>query len=486
MGHILAGLEPERVFHYFEEICAIPHSSGHTKQLSDYCKALAQQKGYSFVQDQWNNLIIKKPASVGYEQVPAVILQGHLDMVPEKESYSAHDFTKDPLELFVEDGWIGAKDTTLGGDDGVAVAMMLAILEDDSLEHPALECMFTTDEETGLDGAIYIDMSQCEGKYMINLDSEEEGYLLTGCAGGTGSEILLPVKREKVFGRFCKVTVCGLNGGHSGADIHKEMANANILMGRLLYQLDKEMSFSLCTMVGGNKGNAITRECTATVVVSEADLPKLQLVVDGEVAQWKNEYQTQDPNVKVTVSVEDTQTVMAVEPEQKAKIISLMMTMPYGVQHMSVDVEGFVETSVNPGILELNEESFAVRFSIRSSLVSRRELMVDKLANLARLAGAKYSRIGSYPGWQFRKDSKLRELVCDVYQQLTGKSMVVCAIHAGLECGILLEKKPELDIVSLGPDMKQVHTPSERLNIASTARTYALLKAVLAAMKNGF
>lgn len=486
MEYKLAGLAPERVFYYFEQISQIPHSSGHTRQISDYCKAQAKAWNLTCIQDECFNLIIRKPASPGYENAPGVILQGHLDMVPEKLSSSNHDFLCDPLDLFVEDGWIGAKDTTLGGDDGVAVAMMLALLEDRTLAHPTLECIFTTDEETGMDGAVALDLSSCQGKYMINLDSEEEGILLTGCAGGTGAKIALPVQRKEITSPLVTLTIGGLNGGHSGADIHKEMANASILMGRLLNALSKEVPFQIVSLAGGTKGNAIPRECEAVLAVVSGSSEKLEQVCAEELSHWKNEYQTQDPNITLTVSAQAEQTARIVTPEQRDKIIGLMMTMPYGVQHMSVDVKDFVDTSLNPGIMVLEEESFDLYFSIRSSFVSRRELMVDKVHQLARLAGAEFSRVGSYPGWQFRKESKLRDLVCQVYQEVAGKPMAVRAIHAGLECGILLEKKPELDIVSLGPDMKQVHTPSERLHIASTARTYALLQRVLAAIGPDF
>ncbi len=486
MEYKLAGLEPSGVFYYFEEISRIPRGSGNTKEVSDYCKAQAERMGLFCRQDEWNNIIIKKPAAPGYEDAPAVMLQGHLDMVAEKRSSSSHDFLKDPLELFVEDGWIGAKDTTLGADNGIAVALILALLEDDALAHPPLECVFTTEEEVGMDGAKGIDLSDCESRYLINLDSEEEGYLLSGCAGGMRCDLTLPVRRVPVSGYFYTVKLSGLLGGHSGSDINLERGNANVLLGRFLYFLSKKIPFVIKEMAGGALDNVITRESTAVIAVEEENRPAFEQAVQEMMKIWKNEYRSTDPDITLTVTEEGEKTESVVSPVDQEKLLFLLLEAPYGIQHMSMEMEGLVETSLNLGILKLEQETFRVRYAVRSSIGSRKELLADRLEYLIRFLGGEFVREGDYPEWQYQKESGLRTLICDIYRKVTGKEMTVQAIHAGLECGLLMEKMPGLDAVSMGPDMRDVHTPSERLNIDSTARTYAFLKEVLAAMKKGF
>ena len=482
MDYRLAGLEPARVFHFFEEICRIPHGSGNTKGVSDYCREQAERMGLECVQDEWNNIIIKKPASPGYENGPTVMLQGHLDMVAEKLGTSSHDFLKDPLDLFVEDGWIGARDTTLGGDDGIAVAMALAILEDDTLAHPALECVFTTEEEVGMDGARGLDMSGCRSRYLINLDSEEEGFLLASCAGGLRADLTLPVRRTEVTGQAYRLEISGLFGGHSGGDINKERASANILMGRLLFALDQKLPFAVRELAGGSKDNAITREAFAVIFADGSQGGDVKKTAEDVLAVWKAEYANTDPGVELTVTDLGEQTGTAISPVDQQKMIFLLMDAPYGIQHMSTDMEGLVETSLNLGIMELKEDAFTARFSIRSNVATRKQLVSDKLKYLIEFLGGSYHTDGDYPAWQYQKHSRLRDLICQVYRDITGREMVVQAIHAGVECGLLMEKMPGLDAVSIGPDMKDVHTPSERLNIASTARTYELLKQVLEAV----
>ena len=486
MEYKLAGLEPSRVFYYFEEISRIPRGSGNTKGVSDYCKAQAEGMGLYCRQDEWNNIIIKKPGTPGYEAAPTVMLQGHLDMVAEKVSSSSHDFLKDPLDLFVEDGWIGAKDTTLGGDNGIAIALCLALLEDDTLAHPPLECVFTTEEEVGMDGAKGIDLSDCKSRYLINLDSEEEGYLLSGCAGGMRCDLKLPVRRVQVSSHFYAVKLSGLVGGHSGSDINLERGNANVLLGRFLYFLSKKVPFAIKEMAGGALDNVITRESKAVIALEDASRPAFEQAVQEMRDIWKNEYRSTDPDITLTVTDEGEKTETVVSPVDQEKMLFLLMEAPYGVQHMSMEMEGLVETSLNLGILRLEQEAFHIRYAVRSSVGSRKELIADRLEYLIQFIGGEYVRGADYPEWQYQKESKLRALVCDVYRKVSGNEMVVQAIHAGLECGLLMEKMPGLDAVSMGPDMKDVHTPSERLSIASTARTYAFLKEVLAAVKNGF
>lgn len=479
MERKLAGYEPERVLYYFEELCKIPHGSGNTGAISDYCASFARERGLRYIQDETGNVIIFKPASAGYEKASAVILQGHLDMVAEKTPDSSHDFLRDGLDLFVEEDWIGARDTTLGGDDGIAVAYALAILESDTILHPPLECVFTIDEETGMDGAQALDTSVLAGRYLINLDSENEGTVLASCAGGLRKNCVLPVERTAMDGVLYHLEVNGLRGGHSGAEIHTERGNAVILAGRLLYEISREIPLVLCAMEGGLKDNAIPRLCTADILIQKGSENRLEELVQGIEADLKNEYQMQDPQVCVLCQNQGEARTEAVTPAGTTRILFFLNNCPNGVQAMSHHIAGLVETSLNLGVMKLTEEAFHAHFSIRSSVRSRKYVLCRKLEFLCELLGGEAESTAEYPEWAFRSESHLRHVMCEAYRDLTGKSMEVQAIHAGLECGLFDDRMPGVDMVSIGPDMRDIHTTAERLSIPSVERTWRLLCEVL-------
>lgn len=479
MDRKLAGYEPERVLYYFEELCRIPHGSGNTRAVSDYCTAFAKERGLRVIQDEVGNVIIFKPATAGYESAPAVILQGHLDMVAEQTPGSAHDFLKDGLDLFVEDGWIGAKDTTLGGDDGIAIAYAMAILESDTLPHPALECVFTVEEETGMDGAQALDPSVLSARRLINLDSEDEGVVLASCAGGLRKNCTLPVERAMREGTAFHLEVTGLKGGHSGGEIHTGRGNAVILMGRLLYDISREIPVALCAMKGGLKDNAIPRLCTADILIEEGGEERLEELAAAVEQELKGEYDVQDPDVRVICENRGAAKENAVTPSGTTRILFLLNNCPNGVQAMSHHIEGLVETSLNLGVMELLEEEFIAHFSIRSSVRSSKYALCRKLEFLCELLGGEAESTSEYPEWAFRSESPLRDVLCETYKELTGKEMQVQAIHAGLECGLFDDKMPGMDMVSIGPDMRDIHTTAERLSIGSVERTWQLLCEVL-------
>ena len=479
---VLAGLKPERVFYYFEELCRIPHGSGNTKEVSDYLVQFARDHELSWYQDASNNVVIRRPASKGCELAPTVILQGHCDMVCEKKPGSSHDFTKDGLELHIDGDEIYARDTTLGGDDGIAVAYALAILDDDTLKHPALEVVITTDEEVGLLGAKALDCSQLKGKYLINMDSEAEGSLWISCAGGLSGVSHIPVTRLDAEGEKLTVKISGLMGGHSGAEIDKNRANANSLLGKFLHGLDEKTDFELISVQGGQKDNAITREATAEILVLEENADAVREYAASVQGAWREEYAGTDEGITVTVEDEGKQEVRVLHPTSKEKVIFFLVNVPYGVQKMSGTIKGLVETSTNIGILKTSENEVMGSSSIRSSVETARDSLSDKIAYLTEFLGGEYERQGVYPAWEYRKDSPLRDKMVEVYEEMYGQKPNVVAIHAGLECGLFYKKMEGLDCVSLGPDMKDIHTSEEVLSISSTERVWKYLVKVLGAL----
>ncbi len=454
---MLEHLSPSRVFYYFEQICAIPHGSGNTKAISDYCMSVADRLGLDAEQDHYNNVIIRKPAAPGYEDHPTVIFQGHLDMVCEKDVDCDLDFTKDGLRLLIDGDWLYAKQTTLGGDDGIAVAMALAVLEDRSLPAPAIEALFTTDEETGMDGAIGLDCSKLEGRILLNADSEEEGVLTVGCAGGARVTAQFGLTKAKGTGKAYTVEIKGLRGGHSGVEIDKGRYNANIMMGRFLHSLGP---LTIGELGGGSKDNAIPRTCHA-VIMTDAD-------VVSEAQAFVGDHDNEnDPDFSITVTPAEI-----FDGYQADGLIQFLATVPNGITAMSADIDGLVETSLNLGILEIQGESAVCHFSVRSGINANRDALCDRVIEVARACGGSAEKGGHYPAWEYRKQSKLRDTMVDVYQNMFGKAPQVLTIHAGLECGLFCEKMPGLDAVSFGPDMRDIHTSRERLSISSTARTY--------------
>ncbi len=472
---VLENLQPQRVFYYFEEIAKIPHGSGNTKQISDYLVSFAKEHALEYYQDELNNVIIIKEATAGYEKAEPVIIQGHMDMVCEKESGCPIDFEKDGLELYIEDGFVKAKDTTLGGDDGIAVAYSLALLESTEYAHPRLEVVITVDEETGMSGAYGIDLSMLKGKKMLNIDSDEEGVFLTSCAGGTAVKAAIPVNRNTETGVVLKVTVNGLFGGHSGGEIHKEHGNADILMGRVLNNLAKELPFGIIHLAGGLKDNAIPRECVADILVPEECVLRATEIIAENSETLKKELFASDGAVQVICTNEGVQEAGILDFVSLNKVLCYLRMVPNGVQHMSQAISGLVETSLNLGIMELKEDALITETSIRSSVGSRKADLRDKLINIIELVGGEAEVIGDYPAWEYKADSKLREEIATAYQNVYGVAPEFTAIHAGLECGILSEKIEGLDCVSFGPQNFDIHTPKERLNIESTERVWNFL-----------
>lgn len=481
--NILHGLQPERVFFYFKEICRIPHGSFHTGAISDYCMEFARERGLRARQDKAGNVVIWKNASPGYENGAVVILQGHLDMVCVKEDGCPLDLEKDGLRLVTDGDWLFAEGTSLGGDDGIAVAYALAILEDDAIPHPALEVVLTVDEEVGMLGAAALDASDLRGRILLNMDSEEEGIFLTGCAGGATATCSIPVKWDEVDGVRYRVSIENLSGGHSGMEISAGRANANVLMGRLLYRLMDETDAAVASLAGGEKDNAIARFCHGEVVVSQGQADIFERCAADAAADFKREYAIKEPGAKISVKRISEGRVQVLHPLSASRVVLALVHMPNGVQKMEEALAGEVRTSLNMGKIALGAEGFTMFFSVRSSLASEKAWLLERLQSLSMLLGGGCEISGDYPAWEYRPDSKIRELIVRTYEEQTGKKARICSIHAGLECGILADKLPGLDCVSYGPQIEDIHTTGERLSISSVRRTWELTLAVLAAIR---
>ncbi len=476
----LAGLEPASVFGYFEKLCSMPHGSGNTKIISDYLVSFAREHGIRYVQDELHNVIFFQEGTCGMENHEPVILQGHMDMVCEKDADSPINFETDGLDIAHDGSYVFAKGTTLGGDDGIAVAYALAILADKSIPHPPLEVIITVDEETGMYGAAGIDLSALKGRKLLNIDSEEEGVFTVSCAGGARANITLPVSRHAVYGPCVKLVVDGLAGGHSGVEIDKGRANANKVMGEFLSDIKKLMPLCLTSLEGGSKDNAIPRSCTATAVAMGMDLEPINAVAEALQAKIRTEYN--EPEALVYADNVDALGGNALSTQLTDRIIGLLCGAPNGIQAMCADMPGLVQTSLNMGIAKLSPECFDMTFSVRSSVNQEKLDVLAKLEALAKLYDAEYASRGHYPAWEYKADSVLRDVMVEEYTKLFGEKPQVVSIHAGLECGLLGEKLPGLDAVSIGPEMHDIHTSRERLGIASTARMWEFIKAVLKAM----
>ncbi len=478
-GRKLAGLEPADVFGYFEDICAIPHGSHNEKQISDYLVEFAKKNNLQYIQDEVNNVILFGEGTCGMEDHAPVILQGHMDMVCDKDAGVALDMAVDGLDVTHDDTCVFAKGTTLGGDDGIAVAYALALLADKTIPHPPLEVIITVDEEVGLLGANAIDLSMLKGRTMINLDSEEEGIFTVSCAGGAHGAISLPVDRKPVYGPCIRLSVSGLRGGHSGAEIHKNRANANKVMGEFMSRIQNLMPLCLTSLSGGSKDNAIPHTCQATLVAMGIQLERINAIAEALQAEIREKYD--EPEASVQAFDVDALGGNSLSTESTAKVIGLLCAVPNGVQAWSRDIDGLVQTSLNLGIVKLGDR-FSAAFSVRSSVNAEKEALLDQLKTIAGFYDASFTRSGEYPAWEFKKDSCLRDTMVQVYEEMFGKKPEVLAIHAGLECGILSEKLPGLDCVSIGPQMHDIHTSREKLEIGSTKRTWEFLLAVLKAL----
>lgn len=476
---VLSNLEPQNVFHFFEEITKIPHGSGNVGQISDYLVKFARDRGLCCIQDELKNIIIVKEAVPGYEDEPAVILQGHMDMVAVKKPDCDIDMAKEGLRIAVRGDEIYAEGTSLGGDDGIAVAYALALLDSDTIKHPRLEVIVTVDEEVGMDGARGIDLSMLTGNRMVNLDSEDEGIFLTSCAGGARVKGKLPLSEAQRQGVAVEVTVGGLLGGHSGGEIHKERGNSNCLMGRLLYRLAETFDIGISRLQGGLADNAIPRETKAVLVVEERDKEAILDVVKTVEGEIRAELSSKDPGAFLAAGEGRPGSWLCTTAEDTAKAAAWLIALPNGVQAMSADMHGLVESSLNLGILSYEDGSLLADFSVRSSVESAKQALIDRLCAVIGLAGGSFSVSGDYPGWKYRKDSPLREKMTALYEKMYGKAPKVEAIHAGLECGILGSKIADLDCVSMGPDMKDIHTTEETLSISSTGRVWEFLVRLL-------
>ncbi len=472
----LAGLEPAAVFGYFEEICAIPHGSRNTKQISDYLVNFAEEHGLRYIQDEVNNVILFADGTCGMEDHEPVILQGHMDMVCEKDADCPIDMAAEGLDVTHDDSVVFAKGTTLGADNGIAVALAMAILADKSIPHPPLEVIITVDEEIGLLGAAAIDLSELKGRTLINLDSEGEGIFTVSCAGGCTATISLPVERRAVYGPCIRLAVDGLQGGHSGADIHLKRGNANQIMGEFMNRIQKIMPLCLTSLAGGTKDNAIPCSCQATLVAMGIHLERINTIAEELQVEIREEFD--EPEVTVQAFDVDALGGNSLTTESTAKVIGLLCAAPNGVQSWSKDIEGLVQTSLNMGIVKLGDR-FNITFSVRSSVNNEKTELLEQLKTLANFYEAIYSQVGEYPAWEYKKESRLRDTMVAVYKDMFGKEPKVEVIHAGLECGLFSEKLPGLDCVSIGPQMHDIHTTRERLEIASTERTWNFLLEVL-------
>ena len=465
-------LYPQRVFYYFEQIAAIPHGSRNTKAISDFLVNFAKEHNLVWYQDENNNVVIVKEASAGYEAAEPIIIQGHMDMVCEKEKGVDIDFEKDGLKLYIDGDFLKAEGTTLGGDDGIAVAYALALLDSQEIAHPKLEVVITVDEEIGILGAEAIDFSMLTGHTMLNIDSDVEGSFLTGCAGGMAVNVTLPIKRVMQSGEKVALTITGLEGGHSGSEIDKEHGNANILMGRLLRALFEETPFGIISLAGGLKDNAIPRECVTELLVPQENVNLVKEIADKLDIELKKEFMTADPSVCIEFEDLGKKEESILDFGSVSRVIFYLRSVPNGVQHMSQVMHGMVETSLNLGIMELKEDALHTVTSIRSSVGTRKADLLDRITAIVELLGGEAEVEGDYPAWEYKQDSSLRPQIAKVYKQLYGKDPVFETIHAGLECGLLSEKIKNLDCVSFGPDNFDIHTPKERLSISSTGRVW--------------
>lgn len=490
---VLEGLKPEKVFSYFEDICSIPHGSGNTQQISDYCAAFARDHHLRYIQEPCGNIIIFKDASAGYEDADTVMLQGHMDMVAVCTDACTLDLTKDGLDLAVtEDGeWIYAKETSLGGDDGIAIAYALAILADDTLKHPALEAVFTVDEEIGLLGAAALDASPLKSRILLNMDSEDDGIFLTSCAGGATFTCFAPAPRERMTGIVYEWCLDGLQGGHSGVEIGLGRANANVLFGRFLSQVSEKVSFGVSEFYGGGKDNVIAGKCRALLVAAEEDAGQLEFATAAFADIIKKEYRTVEPDLSLTLrripeneiqeldSCDASAGANVLTAGAKDRLILLLEHFPAGIQRMMPDIPDMVQTSLNLGILGLENDEMYMTFSVRSASKTEKDWLLKRLTDLSILAGGRAEISGVYPAWEYVPESRIQKVMAETFEEVTGEAAQLTGIHAGVECGLISEKMPGLDCISYGPQMYDIHSVRERLNIASVRRMYELTVRVL-------
>lgn len=468
MGEILGKLKPELIWNHFEEICKYPRPSKKEEKIAEYIVSVGKRLNLDTVKDDFGNIIIRKPATPGKENLKTVILQGHIDMVAEKNRDVEHDFDKDPIQPYIDGEWVKAKGTTLGADNGIGVAAALAVLESKDIEHGPIECLFTLDEETGLTGASNLDKNILKGTILLNLDSEEEGTLYIGCSGGKNTAAKFTFKTEKAPANSTayEVKVAGLKGGHSGLEIHTGRGNAVKILTRLLWNAEKKLGLRLAKIEGGNKHNAIPREAFADVVVPNDKVQQFEDYVNSYNKMVKEELATNEPGLLISASKSGVPGEVF-DSAMTKKLLNALYAVPHGVITMSPDIEGLVETSTNLATIATNGKNVDIVTSQRSSVASENEDIVDMVASVFELAGAEISFGDGYPGWKPNVNSEILGVVKKAYKQLYNKEPEVKAIHAGLECGIISEKYPNMDMISFGPTMFGVHSPDEKLNIPS-------------------
>lgn len=475
---ILKGYEPKEPLRFFEELCAIPHGSRNMKEISDYCVEFAKERGLEVIQDSYYNVIITKEATEGYEEQDTIILQGHMDMVCEKVVGSDFDFMKDGLILETDGEWIWAKDTTLGGDDGAAIAISLAILDAKDIPHPKIEAVFTVDEEIGLLGAQAIDLSVLTGKKLINIDSEDDSQVLTSCAGGTFLEGRIPLVYEEAEGLEYVIELKGLLGGHSGAEIHKGRGNSNQLMGRILLALNEYVE--IVDVHGGNANNVIPSHTTCVVLVKDEYEPAMLEALKSIEAEIQDEYILTDSGLHVLATANVKKSAKVCDARSKLLLMCTLMNLPNGIQSMSAAIPGLVETSLNMGVCMVEDNELVVVYNIRSSKETAKQYLKKRTIAMVESLGGQTSEKGDYPGWEYKIDSVLRDTVVKVYTKIFDKEPLITAVHAGLECGLFGKKIEGLDCVSVGPNLEDIHSFNERMEIASVERIWKLILGVLA------
>lgn len=472
----LENLKPERVFYYFEELSKIPRASGNEKQVSDFLVNFGKSLGYKTYQDEHYNVIITRPASEGYENHPGIILQGHMDMVCEKEKGNNHDFTKDPIDLVIDGNNLRANGTTLGGDNGIAIAMSMAILEDKNIKCGQIEMLATTSEETDLGGAMALAPGLLTGKLLINIDSEDEGVVTVGSAGGVNMDVTIPVTKQKINGKFIyDIEISGLQGGHSGVEINQKRENANKILGKFLNTLATKNTYEIANIEGGSKDNAIPREAK-TIIVSNEDISKnITQILDAV----KEKYKATEPNIHTDVKMEKDKEILVISSANQKAYLETITNLPTGVNTWMKEYPEIVESSDNLAIIRTKDTSIVIVMSLRSSEPKVLVELQDKIKDVLSKNNLTYELLAGYPEWRYKEKSLLRDKALDIYKKMYHKDMVVEVIHAGLECGAILHNYPNLDCISVGPNLKDVHTPQEHLEIDSTERVYDYVVALI-------
>lgn len=476
-------LEPALLWRYFNEIRQVPRPSKQEAKIIAYLQQTGKQLGLETITDAAGNVILRKPATSGKENRPTVILQSHIDMVCEKNNDVTHDFLNDPIDVYVEDNWVKAKGTTLGADNGIGMAAALAVLASNDLEHGPIECLFTVDEETGLTGADALAPNVLKGEILLNLDSEDDGEIFIGCAGGIDTVATLPFQPEKAPDHYfwAFIEVKGLTGGHSGDDIEKGLGNANKILNRFLWQQARKTSLRIATIDGGNLRNAIAREARALVGVPHEHKEQLRIDFNHFTATIEHELAQKEPKIELLLSSETTPETV-IDAKSGNLLLNALYACPHGVIRMSDTMPGLVETSTNLASVKMANNSIVITTSQRSSIDSAKHDVAAMVNSVFTLAGASVKHGEGYPGWQPNPQSPIVALTASMYEKLFQQKPHVRAIHAGLECGLFLEKYPHWDMVSFGPTIRGAHSPSERLDIAATARFWMLLTEVLKAI----